>query len=269
MGPDFIFMLTRADRTIADAEARLPEALAAGVRHIGFKDIGLPETALRRLANAISAAGATSYLEVVSLDEASEVASARMGLDLGVDVLMGGVRPEAVAPIVAGSATRYYPFPGEVTGHPSVLSGTIESIVDSARRLLDTAGVHGLDLLAYRFGGDAPALIRQVCTAAASRPVVVAGSLDCSERLEAVVAAGATAFTVGTAALDGVFPAPASLVDQLAFIAGVRDRAARATTSRGVSSRSAGSALRMSVPLAKLDDPYRNAGEPGGDYASR
>jgi|SRR5580693_4473378 4-hydroxythreonine-4-phosphate dehydrogenase len=233
MGPDFIFMLTRADRTIADAEARLPEALAAGVRHIGFKDIGLPPATLRRLAAAIHAAGATSYLEVVSLDEASEAGSARLALDLGIGVLMGGVRPAVVTPILAGSPIRYYPFPGKVIGHPSVLAGTIESTVASARRLLDTPGVHGLDLLAYRFEGDAPSLMRGVCAAATGRPVVVAGSLDCADRLQAVVAAGAAAFTVGTAALDGVFPAPATLVDQLAFITGVRDRAAGFTGSEG------------------------------------
>src|ERR1700677_1975432 len=104
MGPDFIFMLTRADRTIQDAEARLPEALAAGVRHVGFKDVGLPVGALRRLAEAIHRAGATTYLEVVSLDADSEAASARLALDLGVDVLMGGVRPRVVTPIIAGSA---------------------------------------------------------------------------------------------------------------------------------------------------------------------
>ena len=226
MGPDFIFMLTRADRTIEDAEARLPEALAAGVRHVGFKDIGLPLPALRRLAEAIRRAGATTYLEVVSLDAASEAASARMALDLGVDVLMGGVRPEAVTPILAGSAIRYYPYPGDVVGHPCVLAGTVTATVESARRLLATAGVHGLDLLAYRFAGDAEGLMRAVCQVAGGRPVVVAGSLDRAERLAAVVAAGASAFTVGTAALDAAFPCGPALADQLAYILKARDRAA-------------------------------------------
>jgi hypothetical protein len=42
MPPDFIFMLTHTDRTIPDAQDRVPEALGAGVRHFGVKDIGLP-----------------------------------------------------------------------------------------------------------------------------------------------------------------------------------------------------------------------------------
>jgi 4-hydroxythreonine-4-phosphate dehydrogenase len=226
MSPDFIFMLTRADSTIQDAEARLPEALAAGVRHVGFKDVGLPASALRRLADAIRQAGVTCYLEVVSLDAASEAASARMAVDLGVDVLMGGVRPDAVTPILAGSPIRYYPYPGEVVGHPCILAGTVEATVESARRLLATPGVHGLDLLAYRFAGDAEGLMRAVCQAAAGRPVVIAGSLDRAERLAAVVSAGASAFTVGTAALEGVFPCSARLTDQLTYILQTRDRAA-------------------------------------------
>ncbi len=221
---DFIFMLTRADRTIADAEARLPEVLAAGVRHIGFKDVGLPLAQLRKLASAIRAGGARLYLEVVSLDAASEEASARAAVELEVEVLMGGTRPEVALPILAGTGIRYYPFPGQILGHPSVLAGDIEDIVASARALLDRDGVHGLDLLAYRSAQEAPELMRRVCEAAGEKPVVVAGSLDCPERIEAAIAAGAAGFTVGTAALDGVFPGEKGLAAQLGIIEGVRAR---------------------------------------------
>jgi 4-hydroxythreonine-4-phosphate dehydrogenase len=221
MAPDFIFMLTRADRTIPDALDRLPEAVAAGVRHIGFKDVGLPLADLKTLASAIRAAGATVYLEVVSLDEATEAASARAGVELGVDILMGGTRPHVVVPILAGTGIRYYPFPGRITGHPSVLEGPAEAIVDSARRLAVMPGVDGLDLLAYRFAGDVPDLMRRVVAAVAPKPVVMAGSIDGMERIRAVAGARAAAFTVGTAALDGVFPAiTRALSDQLLYIGG-------------------------------------------------
>jgi 4-hydroxythreonine-4-phosphate dehydrogenase len=219
MTPDFIFMLTRHDRTIADAQDRVPAALRAGVCHIGFKDHGLPLPRLRRLADAIRAAGATLYLEVVSLDEDSERASAQAAVQLEVDALMGGTRPHVVLPVLAGTGIRYYPFPGEVVGHPSVLVGTTDAIVESARRLAAMDGVYGLDLLAYRFNGDVPALIGRVCRAVAATPVVVAGSVDRLERIAAIIDAGAAGFTVGTAALDGAFPARSSeLADQLAFI---------------------------------------------------
>jgi 4-hydroxythreonine-4-phosphate dehydrogenase len=214
--PDFIFMLTNKDRTIPDAMARLKQVVAAGITHIGFKDVGLPFEALQELAAAIKAAGATLYLEVVSLDAESERRSAEAAVELGVDVLMGGTRPEVVLPLITGKAIRYYPFPGKIEGHPSVLTGTIEMIVESTRRLAAMDGVHGLDLLAYRFAGDVPLLIRQVVAAAALKPVVVAGSIDRLERLEAVVNGQAAGFTVGTAALDGVFIAKSkALPDQL------------------------------------------------------
>jgi len=220
MIPDFIFMLTHADRTIPDAQDRVPEALEAGVRHIGFKDVGLPFASLRRLADTIRAGGARLYLEVVSLDAASEAASARVAVGLGVDVLMGGTRPHVVLPILAGTGIRYYPFPGEVVGHPSILTGTTDTIIESACRLAALDGVHGLDLLAYRFSGDVPDLLSRVCQAGAPKPVVVAGSIDRPERITDLLKAGAAGFTVGTAALDGAFPAHSTrLVDQLAFIA--------------------------------------------------
>jgi 4-hydroxythreonine-4-phosphate dehydrogenase len=218
MAPDFIFMLTRADRTIEDAQARLPEVIAAGIRHIGFKDVGLPMPELQDLAAEIKAAGATLYLEVVSLDAASEAASAKAAVELGVDVLMGGTRPNIVVPLLAGTRIRYYPFPGKIIGHPSQLEGTIESIVASAARLLAVEGVHGLDLLAYRFAGNVEELMRRVCEAAGAKPVIVAGSIDRAERLRAATRSGAAGFTIGTAALDGMFPAAPGLTPQLAFI---------------------------------------------------
>ena len=237
MPPDFIFMLTRADRTVADAEERLDEVLAAGIGHIGFKDVGLPLDALRRLSAAIRAAGARVYLEVVSLDADSEAASARVAMDLEIDVLMGGVRPGVVVPIIAGAPIRYYPFPGTIVGHPSVLCGTIDSIAGGARALIQQDGVHGLDLLAYRFDGDAPELVRRVCEAAGGKPVVVAGSLDCLERIDAVVAAGAAAFTIGTAIFEDAFPVAPGLRNQLAFVRDALDRSRGLGVPRAASSR--------------------------------
>ncbi|AUT49787.1 4-hydroxythreonine-4-phosphate dehydrogenase [Achromobacter sp. AONIH1] len=205
--PDFIFMLTRNDRTVAGAAEYLETALEAGVRHIGFKDIGQPVEELARLNQRIKAAGASSYLEVVSQDLDSELTSVRVALDLGVDYLLGGTHVDEVLPLLAGSRIRYYPFPGEVYGHPSILGGTLEEIVASARRIGALPGVHGLDLLAYRASVDVPMLMAEVCRQA-DVPVIMAGSIDTTARIQIVRDAGAAGFTVGTAALDERFPAP-------------------------------------------------------------
>ena len=190
MGLRFIFMLTRNDRTVPDASQQLQTALSLGVRHIGFKDIGLPVEQLKALNAAIKAGGATSYLEVVSLDRESEIVSAKAAVEIGVDVLLGGTRVDDVLPIINGTGIQYFPFPGRITGHPSVLEGTIEEIVESARTIAGRDGVHGLDLLAYRSAENVPELMKAVC-AAVSKPVYIAGSIDTRERIAVVQSAGA------------------------------------------------------------------------------
>ncbi len=206
MGLRFIFMLTRNDRTVDDASQQLETALSLGVRHIGFKDIGLPLAQLKRLNAAIKAGGATSYLEVVSLDHDSEIVSARAAVEIGVDILLGGTRVDDVLPIIAGAGIAYFPFPGRITGHPSVLEGSIDEIVASAKAMAARDGVHGLDLLAYRSAENVPALMKAVC-AAISKPVYIAGSIASPDRIAVVQGAGAAGFTIGTAALDGKYPA--------------------------------------------------------------
>lgn len=202
----FIFMLTRQDRTVAEAAAHLETALRAGITHIGFKDIGLPLADLRVLAARLRAAGATSYLEVVSLDRDSELRSIEAGLHLGVDMLLGGTHVAQALALLGGAGPRYYPFPGRVTGHPSRLEGDLAEITASARAIASLPGVAGLDLLAYRARLDVPALIEAVCGAVA-KPVIIAGSIESPAQIAAVRKGGAAGFTIGTAALEGRFPA--------------------------------------------------------------
>lgn len=230
MAFDFIFMLTSNDRTIPDARARLEEVLAGGARHIGFKDVGLPLTELKALADDIRAAGGRSYLEVVSLDAASELASAKAAVELDVDCLLGGTRAAEIVPLIRQHPVRYFPFPGRIVGYPSVLEGSIDEIAASARALTDLEGVHGLDLLAYRHAGDVKALMRAVC-AATEKPVVMAGSIDREARVIEVAEAGASGFTVGTAALSGEFPSDgAGLTAQVQAILAMTGRAAQRST---------------------------------------
>jgi hypothetical protein len=156
--------------------------------------------------------GRSVVLEVVSVDEDSELSSVRIGLDIGVDMIMGGTRPDGVLPLLAGRPVRYFPFPGRVVGHPSVLTGSIDEIVTSAVELTARPGIHGLDLLAYRHSGDIPTLMRRVVDASRG-PVVVAGSIDSPERLRAACDAGAWAFTIGSSIFDGSFAPGASIPD--------------------------------------------------------
>lgn len=211
----FIFMLTRDDRTVESALTAAETALRLGIRHIGFKDIGLPVEQLQALAAKIRSGGAKVYLEIVSPDRERELESVKAGLSLGVDCLMGGTHVPDVLPLLAGRDVAYYPFAGHVVGHPSVLKGTPEEIARNAAEWAAHPGVTGLDLLAYRNDGDVPEVIRASC-AAVKKPVIVAGSISTPEQIDVVRQAGAAGFTVGTAALEGTFPAGStSLEDQL------------------------------------------------------
>ncbi|QYJ16068.1 hypothetical protein Rxycam_01899 [Rubrobacter xylanophilus DSM 9941] len=202
--PEFVFMLTHRDRTVADAFEVYEEVRDAGLRYIGFKDVGLPFDELKALTDEIHAGGQEVMLEVVSEREEDELRSARAALDLEVDYLLGGTHAEKVRGILESSGIRYFPFPGRVVGHPSLLRGSIAEITESARRLAQTEGVHGLDLLAYRYDGDVEALVRSV-VGSVSVPVIAAGSVDSEAKIRALSEAGIWGFTVGSAIFEGRF----------------------------------------------------------------
>lgn len=200
----FILMLTKDDRTVPDAMDVYTDLRESNIRHVGFKDIGLPFTDLEKLVEAIKADGRTSMLEVVSTTKEEELRSVEAATRLGVDYLLGGRHAREAVEMLRGAHTRYFPFAGHTHGHPTKLAGPIESIVEDARMLAAIPGVSGLDLLAYRFDGDVERLVRSVVQAV-KVPVIAAGSVDQPERVSALHNAGVWAFTVGSAIFEGRF----------------------------------------------------------------
>jgi hypothetical protein len=214
---DFIFMLTRDDATVANALDLVEEVRPLSLRHIGFKDIGADAETLRRLVAAIRNVGAAVWMEIVSTSRADERRSIALGRDLGVDFLMGGVGAEEGVRILDGSPTRYLPFAGKPSGHPTKLGGAPHE-VEAHCRAFATLGCAGVDILAYRATEAEPLDLVAACRRGfADRGLVVAaGSIDSAERVIAVRAAGADAFTIGTAAIDCAYaPGAATLEAQL------------------------------------------------------
>lgn len=214
--PRFILMLTRDDVTVPEARSLVPVIAAAGVRDVGAKDIGLPLAELQALFADLRQAGCTTYLEVVSLSAEEIVRSARSALAVGADYLIGGSETESVLSVIAGSGTRFFPYVGDVIGHPAVLRGEPDAIIDDALRVQEL-GVDGINLLAYRYDGDAEALVGNL-VAAVRVPVIAAGSIDSDARIEAMRRAGVWGFTIGKAVLDGEFVPNAPLLDQLRHV---------------------------------------------------
>ncbi|MGO9743563.1 MAG: 4-hydroxythreonine-4-phosphate dehydrogenase [Roseiarcus sp.] len=217
---DFIFMLTRNDATVPDALELVEIARPLGLEHIGFKDVGVERDVLEKLTAAIRAAGAAVWMEVVSTTREDELASLATARALGVDFVMGGTHVEEALELLSGSSLGYLPFSGRPSGHPTALGGSPEEVEAHCRAFV-ARGCAGSDLLAYRATEADP-----IALVAAARSglgpagrLVVAGSIHNAERIRATAAAGADAFTIGTAAIEGFYaPGAGGLAAQLAAI---------------------------------------------------
>jgi hypothetical protein len=212
---DFVFMLTRSDQTVPDCLEVLDEILPLGLRHIGFKDVGVPPEVLAELARRIKAAGATSYMEVVSTSREACLQSARVARDIAIDRLLGGTQVEDVLAILAGSQVAYLPFPGRPFEHPTKLGGTAAQVEDDCRRF-QALGCAGVDLLAYRATEADPLALVRAARRGMTGTLLVAGSVQTADQIRALADAGADAFTIGSAAFDGSFaPRMGALRSQL------------------------------------------------------
>ena len=213
MKPVFILMLTYNDQTVTDALKIFQECKDTPVTHWGFKDVGLPVPEMKHLVQEMKAAGKTTFLEVVSLSEEEGLAGAKLAVEAGFDILMGTVFFDSILDYLKDKPIKYFPFPGHVYSHPSILDGGMDEIVKHAQ-FLESRGVQGMDLLSYRYVGDASALLRAV-VAGTTVPIVSAGSIDSYKRLAEVADAGAWGFTIGSALFDKKFVAEGSFKDNI------------------------------------------------------
>ncbi|PWH13966.1 MAG: hypothetical protein DDG59_13525 [Anaerolineae bacterium] len=205
MKPELIVMLTHNDVTVSNAIELFEQSKHLPVQHWGFKDVGLPPEQMKELVRRMKNAGKITYLEVVSLSEEEGLRGAQIAVEASFDILMGTVYFDSIHAYLKDKPVKYYPFPGHVHSHPSILDGTIEEIVRHAQQL-EAKGVDGMDLLAYRYVGDARQLLKEV-VAATNVPIVSAGSVASFQRIAEIWEAGAWGFTIGGAFFEGKFVA--------------------------------------------------------------
>lgn len=203
MKPELIVMLTYNDMTVKNALELFNQMKDTPITHWGFKDIGLPPKEMKEVVDQMNITGKTTYLEVVSLTEEEGLTGAKLAAECGFQILMGTIFFDSINDYLKDTPVKYYPFPGHVHSHPSILDGTIEEIVEHAREM-EAKGVDGMDLLTYRYTGDAPKLLRKVVEAV-SVPIVSAGSIDSYDRIAEVRDTGAESFTIGTAFFEKRF----------------------------------------------------------------
>lgn len=202
---DFIFMLTQHDQTVPNCLQIFDTIENLGIKHIGFKDVGVDEETLRALAERIKATGATSYMEVVSTTSKGVRQSLRAAGRISVDRVLGGQDIAYAQKALTESGAAYYPFPGHPIGHPTRLEGTPVQIANDCAAMR-SAGCPGVDLLAYRATqADPLELVRAARSGLGDGYLIVAGNINCTARIRGLAAAGADAFTVGSAVFDGTF----------------------------------------------------------------
>lgn len=213
MKPNLITMLTYNDTTVGNAKDLYQQCSDLPVLHWGFKDVGLPRAKMVELVEAMQRDGKVTYLEVVSLSEKECMAGAEIAVACDFDCLMGTVFFDSVGEFLREHETDYFPFCGKVQGHPSVLSGSVDEIVDDAKRL-QAHGVQGIDVLSYRHQSSAEELSRRL-VAELDIPVVIAGSIASFERIELMKEIGPFGFTIGSALFERSFAKSESFRDEL------------------------------------------------------
>jgi hypothetical protein len=217
MTPQLIVMLTRNDQTVQNAIEAFDGCRDLPVQFWGFKNVGLPVEQMKTLVQKIRRAGKTSCLEVVTYTEKECMGAARLAVDCRFDYLMGTLFYPTVFEFLKGKPIKYAPFCGKVSGHPSVLEGSIEEIIAEGRKL-QALGIDAVDLLAYRHVDD-PEALATAFIKAITVPVILAGTVDSFDRIERVKAMGAWGFTIGSAFFSGKFVKGGSFPAQVAAVA--------------------------------------------------
>lgn len=201
--PELIVMLTHNDVTVANAPEVFEECKDAKAKFWGFKEVGLPIEEMKKLYARMKECGKTTFLEVVAYTEEECLEGAKMAVECGCDILMGTLYFQSIMDYCKENDLKYMPFVGKITGRPSVLEGTIEGMIAEANDYI-SKGAYGIDLLGYRYVGDAVELNKKF-VAGVNGPVCLAGSVNSYQRLDEVKDADSWSFTIGGAFFENKF----------------------------------------------------------------
>ena len=203
MNSELIVMLTHNDRTVENAREIFEQCKHSKARYWGFKEEPLPLDDMKKLFARMKNFGKTTFLEVVSYSEREGLDGAKIAAACHCDFLMGTKYFDSINALCRANDIRYMPFVGKISGRPSILEGTLDEMLDEARFCL-AKGVYGIDLLGYRYTGDAAALNKNF-VAGVKAPVCIAGSVNSFNRLDELKKISPQMFTIGGAFFDGKF----------------------------------------------------------------
>lgn len=217
---EFIFMLTHHDVTIPNALEVFEEVKDTGLKFIGCKDIGLPIEKLQELFMRMRKVNMTTFIEVVSNDEEKHFMGVEKAIRVGADYLIGGMpgfTRKTLEYLKEKKANlKFFPYIGKVIGHPCVLEGSIDEIVNNGVEF-EKMGIHGINLLLYRYTGNVNLLLDRV-NETLKIPLIVAGSIDNFEKIDQMKKKKVWAFTIGGAILEKKFAPEKNIKEQVTAV---------------------------------------------------
>ncbi len=209
-----IVMLTHNDVTVPDAQEIFDTNKDLPVTNWGFKDVGMEPEKMKKLCADMKAAGKTTFLEVVTYSEEDCMRGAKLAVECGFDCLLGTIFYDSVAAYIKTTDLKYYPFVGEVSQSPSILQGSVDSMLAQSEKYAANGAV-GVDLLGYRYVDGDPNILSAAFIQASKVPTVLAGSIGSEERIQLVKQMNPAYFTMGSALFTKNFVKDDSFRDNL------------------------------------------------------
>ena len=201
--PSLVVMLTYDDQTVENAYEIFDKCKDTSAEYWGFKEKPIPLDEMKKLFAYMKACGKKTALEVVEYTEKECLEGAQMAVECGCDMLMGTVFFDSINEFCKQHNLKYCPFVGDLRDRPTVMEGDVDKMISDAKYYL-SKGAYGIDLLGYRYTGDAYALIEKFISSVDS-PVCVAGSINSYERLDEIKKINPDSFTIGSAFFNHCF----------------------------------------------------------------
>lgn len=201
--PILVVMLTCDDETVSNAYEVFDKCKDSKAEYWGFKEKPLPLNEMKKLYAYMKSCGKKTVLEVVAYTEKECLDGTKMAIECGVDMLMGTVFFDSVNELCKKHGLKYCPFVGELKERPTVMGGSVEKMIQDAREYL-AKGAYGIDLLGYRYTGNAYKLIDKF-VASVNAPVCVAGNINSFDRLDEIKKINPASFTIGSAFFNNCF----------------------------------------------------------------
>ena len=200
---NLIVMLTHNDKTVKNAWEIFEKCKNSNAKYWGMKEEELPIDEMKKLYNYMKQNNKITVLEVVTYTEEEGLKGANIAVECNVDILMGTIFYDSINELCKKHNIKYMPFVGNVSERPSILNGNVDDMVREANDYIEK-GAYGIDLLGYRYTGDAVKLNKEIVEKVKG-PVCIAGSINSYKRLDEIKDANPWAFTIGGAFFENKF----------------------------------------------------------------